>query len=323
MENSPALFSSWTPRVAMFSGALVVTAIVLHRLLGMSTQLALNLFLVGFALAALAVLLGIIAVGDIWRRGADGSAGALIGILLGAGVFAWPLAFLPAYVNLPAINDATTDFASPPRFNALAQERAKAGAVAPAQYPAAQFAELQKAAYPDLRPLFVNRSLDDTYELALDTLKKLRFQVVSEAPPRQRQAGLIEAVDRTMVIGFYDDVVVRVESEGGRARVDVRSASRFGQHDLGRNSTRVRRVLSELQTRIDASISTPGQRFARIKSRLDQGKSQLKKKGKAGDPRSADRRKGQDGARSGAQRAPVPKVTQPARAAARGPDRQD
>jgi uncharacterized protein (DUF1499 family) len=320
-ETSPALFSSWTPRVSLFAGALIVSAILMHRLLGMSTPLAVNLFVVSFGLAAIAVVLGVIALWDVWRRGADGAAWAVIGIVVGISVFGWPLAMVPAYLNLPRINDATTDLASPPQFSQLAKEREKAGLANPVRYPLAEFADLQKAAYPDLRPLFVNRSLDDTYELALDALKRLRFQIVAETPPNPRQAGIIEAVDRTMVIGFYDDVVLRVESEGGRARIDVRSASRYGAHDLGRNSSRVRRVLSELQARIDASVSTPGQRFARIKSRLDKGKSV--KRGKGGDQRTSAHRRSQDSARSGAQRGPVPKATQPARASGRASDRQD
>jgi len=322
MATSPALFSSLTPRIALFAGALVVTAILLHRLLGMPTTLALNLFAVAFALAGLAMLLGLVALVDVWRRGAEGAAWALIGILVAGGLFAWPLALLPTYLSLPAISEATTDFASPPRFVELARARERAGAQIPAVPPPAAFIEQQKAAYPDLRPLYVSRNLDETYEIALDTLKRLRFQIVAETPPGQREAGIIEAVDRTMVIGFYDDVVLRVESEGGRSRVDVRSVSRFGSHDLGRNASRVRRVLSEMQTRVDASISSPGHRFARIKSRLDKGKSQLKR-GKAGDPRSALRRKSQDSARSSAQRGPVPKATQPSRASIRGPDKQD
>lgn len=314
-DTSPALFATWTPRVALFSGALIVTAIILHRLLGMPTPLALNLFLVAFGLAALAFVLGIVAIGDVWRRGADGAAWAVIGMLLAGGVFCWPLSFAPAYYSLPSMNDASTDLASPPVFVALAAERERAGASSPAQYPVGQYAELQKATYPDLRPLYVSRSLDDTYELAIETVKRLRFQIVAESPPQQRRPGLIEAVDRTAVIGFYDDVIVRVDTEAGRSRIDVRSASRFGQHDLGRNSSRVRRVLAELQARIDASVASPGQRFARIKSRLDKGKSQLKR-GKEGDQRLSDRRRAPDSARSGAQRVPAQKATQPGRASA-------
>ena len=311
IHSKPALFSSLTPRVALFSGALIITAVLMHRLLGMSTPLALNLFLVAFGLAGLALLLGIVAIGDVWRRGADGAAWAIIGMLIAGAVFCWPLAFVPTYMALPKLNDATTDFGSPPRFSALVKERERAGISNPGVYPADRFAALQKTAYPDLRPLFVARSLEETYEFALETLKRMRFQIVSETPPRQRQAGFIEAIDRTMVIGFYDDLVVRVDSEGGRARVDVRSASRVGQHDFGRNAGRVRRVLSELQARIDASVQTPGQRFQRIRSTLDKGRL---KRGKAGDPKSADRRRQQGLGASGAPRAPVPKATPPVRA---------
>lgn len=309
-DRSPALFSSWSPRIALFSGALIVTAALLHRLLGMPTPLALNLFLVGFALAAIALLLGAVAIGDVWRRGRDGGGWAVIGMVVAAAVFAWPLAFVPTYLNTPHINDATTDLTTPPSFEALAKERSRAGVKHPAQHPGGRSLELQKASYPDLRPLSVSRSPDETYELALEALKRLRLQIVAENPPRPGQAGTIEAVDRTTVIGFYDDVVVRLSSADGRTRVDVRSASRFGTHDLGRNASRVRRVLAELQGRLDASVSTPSQRFARIKSRLEKGKSQVKR-GKAGDRNTSDRRRGSDSARSGAQRAPAQKARPP------------
>jgi uncharacterized protein (DUF1499 family) len=314
-DTTPALFASWTPRVALFAGALVVVSILLHRLLGMPTPLALNLFMVAFCLAGLALVLGFVALGDVWRRGADGGAWALIGMLIAAGLFCWPLSQVPAFYSLPAINDATTDLSSPPAFIELARERERAGVANPATYPGARFAELQKNAYPDLRPLYVARTAEDTYELAMEALKRLRFQIVADKPPRPGQGGVIEAVDRTMVIGFYDDVLVRVMADGGRSRIDVRSASRFGVHDLGRNTSRVRRVLSEIQSRIDASVATPGQRFARIKSRLDKGKSQVKR-GRAGDQRLSDRRRAQDSARSGAQRAPAQRATQPGRASA-------
>jgi uncharacterized protein (DUF1499 family) len=309
-NRSPALFSNWSPRIALFSGALIVTAALLHRLLGMPTPLALNLFLVGFVLATLAFLLGAISIGDVWRRGADGGGWAVIGMVIAATVFAWPLAFVPTYLNTAHINDATTDLSAPPDFQALAQERRRAGVKHPAQHPGGETLELQKASYPDIRPLSVTRSAEETYELALEALKRLRFQIVAETPPRGGDPGTIEAVDRTTLIGFYDDVVVRISNQTGRSRVDVRSASRFGTHDLGRNATRVRRVLAEVQGRLDASVSTPSQRFARIKSRLDKAKPQVKQ-GKAGNRNASDRRRGPDGARSGAQRAPAQKARPP------------
>ena len=319
-EPSSALFSSWTPRVALFSGALVCTAILLHRLLGMPTPLALNLFTVAFGLAGLAMALGVIALLDVWRRGAPGFAWTVIGMAVAAGIFAWPLSMLPSFLNQPQINDVTTDLASPPRFVALAKLRGRGAN--PPDYPQQRFVDLQKSALPDLRPLYISRSLEDAYEIALETVKRLRYQIVAEETPGPRRPGVIEAIDRTMVIGFYDDVVVRVSTEQGRSRIDVRSSSRYGEHDLGRNAGRVRHLLAELQARSDASISTPANRFQRLKARLDRVKL-LAKRPKAVDQKSQDRRKGSASAQSDAQRAPGQKVKQPARAGGRSRDIQD
>ena len=64
---------------------------------------------------------------------------------------------------------------------------------------------------------------------------------------------MLEATDQTMLIGFTDDIVVRVEGSANRSRIDVRSASRYGRFDLGQNATRVRRFLAELQARAEAT----------------------------------------------------------------------
>ena len=55
------------------------------------------------------------------------------------------------------------------------------------------------------------------------------------------------------MVGFTDDIVIRVEGSVNRSRIDVRSASRHGQHDLGQNAARVRRFFAELQSRIDST----------------------------------------------------------------------
>ena len=319
-QPSAALFSSWTPRIALFAGGLILSAILMHRLLGMSTPLALNLFLVAFGLAALTLLLGSISLIDVWRRGTAGAGWSVIGMAMAACIFAWPLYHAPSFVNLPRLNDVATDLQSPPRFVALAKQRPRGAN--PAEYPKQRFAELQQASYPDLRPLYVNRSLEDTFEIALETLKRMRFQIVAEEAPVQRRPGTIEAIDRTLLIGFYDDVAVRVSADQNRSRIDVRSASRYGEHDLGRNASRLRRILSEMQARIEASVSTPGQRFARIKSRLDKAKA-VPKRQKDGDPKSAARGKSPGPSPSDAQRAPQQKAKQPARAGGRSRDIQD
>ena len=76
--------------------------------------------------------------------------------------------------------------------------------------------------------------------------------------------GQIEAVDRTLVLGFSDDIVVRVGGRDGQAKIDVRSASRYGRHDFGRNAERIRGFLRELHARLDAGEALSDERSTGI-----------------------------------------------------------
>jgi uncharacterized protein (DUF1499 family) len=47
-------------------------------------------------------------------------------------------------------------------------------------------------------------------------------------------------------MGFREDISIRVRTASGVVRVDMRSASRYGNHDLGSNARRIERFLSDL-----------------------------------------------------------------------------
>jgi hypothetical protein len=53
-------------------------------------------------------------------------------------------------------------------------------------------------------------------------------------------AGHIEGVARTQILGFCDDFVIRVRADGDGSAVDMRSRSRVGRNDLGANARRIR-----------------------------------------------------------------------------------
>ena len=301
-ESPAATFSNWTPRLGLFGAALLLSAVLLHRLFGMSTPVALNLMKVATVLASIGLLLGAVALIDIWRRGRSGLAGTLIGMIVALAILTWPLAYLPAFTNLPQINDVSTDLEAPPRFVALAGLRH--GDDNGPEYPKERFARLQAAAYPDLKPLLVNRSSEEAFQLALEAVKRLRFQLVAEQSPELRpvaRPGWIEAVDRTLVFGFYDDVVIRVDGDQRRARIDVRSASRYGRHDLGSNAERTRRILRELQTRFEETVPS-----ASRLERLVRGRAAVAKRLKEAGQKSARPRTSQDRGQSDARRALAP-----------------
>lgn len=255
--------AGWAVRTAAFSVVIIVVAIVLHRLFGLSTPVALNLFMLAFAGAALAVLLSIYSLWRIWRIGYHGTGNSLVAIALVAGIFMWPVSMLPTINSLPNINDVTTDVERPPQFVKIAAQRPVGSNTL--VYPGDTFANQQRKAYPDLRTMVVERDAIETTALVASALKRLKMDVVREEAPERSTGyiGHVEAIDRTLVFGFYDDVVVRITSNGPGAFVDIRSVSRYGSHDLGRNAERVRKIMTALVERIQATVPKKGSKRRR------------------------------------------------------------
>src|SRR5262249_14003200 len=96
-------------------------------------------------------------------------------------------------------------------------------------YPGQPFAELQAKGYPDIRPVVLDRSAEEAFELVEEAVRRLRWHVIVEEPPmtgKEASPGVIEATDQTLLLGFTDDIIIRVEGNPPRSRVDARSAPR-------------------------------------------------------------------------------------------------
>jgi len=217
-------------------------------------------------LACLAILLAFAAGIVIWRHGVDGGRHAVTALLIGAALIGYPLYLGVRASRLPAIYDITTDPIDPPQFDAIARLRPREAN--PITYAGLYAAEQQHAAYPDIEPDDTTATPQDAYAAAMKVITKRRWRVVDSRPPqgplprvidaRTSQAGtvrdgIIEAVARTPILGFRDDVVVRIRPTVDGARIDIRSASRYGRHDLGTNAKRVRSLIDD----IDDVLSTP------------------------------------------------------------------
>jgi uncharacterized protein (DUF1499 family) len=285
----------WSSRIALFAASLMVIDVVLHRLTSFPTPVAINLFAVGVVGMILACCTALLAFVQIWRRGYKGAGSAAIGFLLPALALIWPVSYLPAYLNLPPINDVTTDVVQPPNFAELTRQRDEGSN--PIAYPGERFASLQQAAYPDLHTYVMERSAEEAFELVEEVVHKLRWRVAASTPPSARPArsGTLEATDQTLLAGFTDDIVIRVDGGAARTRIDMRSASRYGRHDFGQNATRVRRFLTELQARAESTLPVS---VARRGSRT----GALVKKLKDRDQKKAESRTSRDRVRPGAQR---------------------
>jgi hypothetical protein len=253
----------WARRVALFSLAATLIAVIIVRSGALDIVPALSTLGGALVLACVAILLALASGVVIWRDGIGGGRHAAVALLIGCALIAYPAYLgLKAY-RLPAIYDITTDPIDPPQFDAIARLRPRDAN--PIAYAGLYAAEQQNAAYPDIAPDETTATPQEAYNAAMKVIAKRRWRVVDARPPQARVTdarrsgdpavsdGIIEAVARTPILGFRDDVVVRVRATADGSRIDVRSASRYGRHDFGTNASRVRNLIDD----VDDVLSTP------------------------------------------------------------------
>ena len=246
--------AAWSARFAWFALAVVILSILIVRSGFLEIEPALATFAAALIFAALAIVFAFAAFVVIWRQGLGGLGRAVLGLALGAVLLAYPGYLGYRASKLPAINDITTDAANPPRFDVLARLRPRGSNA----YPGARAAALQAKFYPDLDALEYDAPAALAYRVALQVVTKRKWHIVDALPPTPRRAGEIEAVARTMIMGFRDDVVVRVAAaSGGGTRIDARSASRYGDRDFGANAKRLTALLSDIDDAMTEALAAP------------------------------------------------------------------
>lgn len=107
--------------------------------------------------------------------------------------------------------------------------------------------------YPDIQPQrFSGLSSDAMFNAALSVARSLGWEI-REA---DREQGLIEAVAIVPILRLHDDVTVMVGSEPGSVVVNIRSRSRAGKIDYGRNARRIRKFQSLLAPLVEAAVKS-------------------------------------------------------------------
>ncbi len=195
----------------------------------------------GAAIGALISLAGL--VSSTRRRGYAGLAAA--GLIIGLVTVYVPLHRWLVAKAVPPIHDISTDTDDPPKFVAILPIRGEGPYTNPPEYGGPHVAALQHEAYPDIKPLVLPVKSDVAFEKALSAAKALNWAIV-DANERE---GRIEATDTTFWFGFKDDIVIRITPLGPGSRVDIRSVSRVGKSDIGKNAERIRRFFAVLKGR--------------------------------------------------------------------------
>ncbi len=250
--------ATWARNLAVFSLVTVPVSILIVRFGFLEMKPALATFFGALGCAVLSILVCFAAFAAIWQNGTRGMARILLALVINVIVLAYPAYLFVQSRRLPPIHDITTDPSDPPPFEALARLRSGDGANTALYAGGLSWAEQQRQAYPDIGPVELELSVDRAYAITLQLVTKRKWLVIDERPPRPpRRIGRIEAVARTPIMGFREDVSIRVQPNGEDSRVDIRSSSRYFDSDLGSNAARIARMIDDLNTAADADNLKP------------------------------------------------------------------
>lgn len=245
-ESKSAAWADW---LARFDLLLFLIAGLSHRYGFIATpDFFWVLALVG-CLAALAGLLAAVAFRRLWLFGDRGGRLATRAALVALLVLA-PFLFSGWQIlRLPALNDISTDLDDPPRFTELSRLRGPAmNTVEPISV---REAEDQIAAFPDITGRRYEAAPDTVLEAAtaITTARSWTAAARSENPLPAGEFS-IELLATSLIFAFESEVVIRITDEGETTYVDMRSASRYGAHDLGANARRIRSFLDSLDDEV-------------------------------------------------------------------------
>jgi hypothetical protein len=243
------------PRLSISSAILAVLLVgvgVAGAHLGAISPMAgFLLFLIGFAIAILALLFGLIglartSVSDRRSGRSNAVAGLVLSLLIAVpvGFTMWRWLSMP----YPNIDDITTDYDNPPQFVSPPGLRADS-----MKYDRARLEPIQSKYYPKLDPLRLDEKPDDAFarvKAAAHVAPLVGPQMAAEIPAEpgwfivyvDPATRTVEGVETSYLFRLRDDFVIQVRPgpDANRSLIEMRSRSRIGIGDSGANYNRIR-----------------------------------------------------------------------------------
>jgi hypothetical protein len=255
-ERRSSVAALWASRFAVFSGVLLIVSGLGHRF-GLTETISFFwlLGLVG-TLAISALLLAGVGMFQLWNYGDRGGIRAARAAVVALAVLAPFIVASYRVYSHPRLADISTDLNDPPPLDAAQGLRtADMNPVGPLTD---EDAAIQSEGYPNLTGRRYQLSADRVQELAAQLV--LANGWIFTRPPTPALGGgdsFIEAVAKTTFLALPVDVSIRVTDEGDTAYVDMRSASRYGRHDLGDNAQRIDSFLLALDAAVAGAAGIP------------------------------------------------------------------
>ena len=254
LRRRPSRSARWSLRLSRFAIPVFLLTGIFHHFGIIGTMTMLILFGIIWIVVTIAIILGVVGLLTIWSYGLDGARRALLGIALSLPLIAIPLYFAWLTLLYPQMNDISTNLNAPPAFIQLNGIRPSDANPIVSTYDADE-ARIQGEAYADIRPLYLGSSVEDTYAAVIVVVRDMGWRIVIEEPAVDSDSpARVQAVAKTLLAGFEDDVIILLTPDQGDTRIDVRSVSRYGRHDFGANAARIKSFLIALQEEVSPSL---------------------------------------------------------------------
>lgn len=241
----------WSRRLAWFSLAVLLLALLVFRT-GEPSLEGLAPVAAAYVVVLLALALALLAFARIWQSGHRG-VGMAAGAFLLCALMLAPAGYLGfRLLTLPALADVSTDIDDPPAFSrSRVALDARIGRVPPDVAPDRR--RQQRQAYPKAVPIILEVPAETAFEIARKAAVARGWQVLETSRPGGRSGvGRIEAIARARILRTAEDITIRIRPRADGSRIDIRSASRLGSHDLGINATRIAAFAEEVELLVDA-----------------------------------------------------------------------
>ncbi|MDJ0932355.1 DUF1499 domain-containing protein [Breoghania sp.] len=244
MRKRLSIRRSSAAKFSRFAGIVAIPVLVIGTLLHRGERIdSTTLFAIlglGFVLAFVAVAAAVTALTAVWRQGARGTGDAVLGLIFGLIALAPAIGVAGATLYYPRLTDISTDLERPPRLAPSPRRSNPGGHLNP---------KLQRSAYPNIVPRRFPVGTAQLYGAVEQVIKERGWMIGPHlAPAINDDPAAIRIETHTPILGFVDDMSVRILPDPIGARLDIRSASRVGDHDLGANARRIRDLLTGVDT---------------------------------------------------------------------------
>ncbi|MEP7240240.1 MAG: DUF1499 domain-containing protein [Devosia sp.] len=230
----------WSRRLATLALPLVIIPIFLHR----SRIIASNDFIlveaVALSVAGIAFIAAIVAFVRLWFTGDQGWGRAVVALLFSL-LCLGPVAFLAwETLHYPEAADVTTDFANPPQLRSFVTARF----VTPEER-----ARIE-AAFPNARSRNYPIAAPQMFDVVSDLIDDRGWELRSKREPQTPlDSGELNALVTT-ILGFRQEVAIRLVGSPDGATIIMRSASLTNFPDFGENGQRIEAFLLDLDNQV-------------------------------------------------------------------------